>query len=277
MKSIFGCVLLIDSIIHSSIEKRFDRRNEEKHACTPPFALFQIATTTTTTTLICLHSWYEQDWPWERCLCYSTSAFFCYNPISFTVSKGRSISSVSPSATALLGLYEYLGCFIDRQADRDLELLIGDYSDLTPDRCLLLCQQQRYPIAAIQSGNECYCGRTHGKHGQVPENECSYLCSSGEKCGGFLRNSIYRSIQSGDLSQGTGKYIGCFSHRARADRRSHALIDHLESTCQNTVIGYQGCFNDDVLTVTNGLVNSIDACVTRCARQGYNYAGIQNG
>lgn len=218
-------MLLIDRIILSFIEKTFDRRDEKKtcfdtSVCTLSdnnnnnnnnihsdlYSLVVWATLTMRVVSLLLYS----------CLILLQSNLV-FSKWRFTDEHEESdrlhFVVLSILLLLFLGLHEYIGCFIDQQADRDLERLIGDYSDLTPDQCLLLCQNQQYPIAALQSGNQCHCGRTHGKYGQAPDYECSYLCSSGEKCGGFLRNSIYRSTESIDLSQGrTGRWLfSCFS------------------------------------------------------------------
>ena len=50
----------------------------------------------------------------------------------------------------------------------------------------------------------------------------------------------------------------------------------IDSTCLNTVVGYQGCFNSMSLDVEMGVVNSIDECVSYCSLN-YNYAGIMKG
>jgi hypothetical protein len=50
----------------------------------------------------------------------------------------------------------------------------------------------------------------------------------------------------------------------------------LDSTCMNTVVGYQGCFDDVTLDTEMGIMNSVEECVSRCAMN-YNYAGMMNG
>jgi len=93
----------------------------------------------------------------------------------------------------ILARNEYLGCFIDQIDSRDLSIFIGDYEQLTPKQCILACREQNYLYAAIQYGNECRCGQQYGKYGRVSDDECDYLCSTSEKCGGDYRNSIYNT------------------------------------------------------------------------------------
>ena len=93
---------------------------------------------------------------------------------------------------------QYLGCFIDQIGNRDLSIFIGDYEQLTPKQCILVCHEPNYPYAAMQYGNECRCGQQYGKHGQVSDDECDYLCSTSEKCVGNKRNSVYNVVNSLD-------------------------------------------------------------------------------
>ena len=92
-----------------------------------------------------------------------------------------------------------MGCFIDQSDNRDLELFIGDYKQLTSIQCILLCQKQNYYYAGIQHGSQCYCGQQYGKYGRVLDDECKYSCITSEKCGGDSRNSIYSIVDSVDL------------------------------------------------------------------------------
>lgn len=92
-----------------------------------------------------------------------------------------------------------MGCYIDQIGNRDLSILIGEYEQITPEKCILACQEQNFPYAAIQYGNECRCGQEYGKYGEISDDQCDYLCSTGEKCGGDYRNSVYdisRSLDS---------------------------------------------------------------------------------
>lgn len=90
----------------------------------------------------------------------------------------------------------YLGCFIDQIGDRDLNVFIGEDEQLTPQKCLLACQEQNFPYAGIQYGSECRCDRQYGKYHRVSDDECTYVCSTSEKCGGDNRNSIYSAVNS---------------------------------------------------------------------------------
>lgn len=169
----------------------------------------------------------------------------------------------------LRGLNQYLGCFTDQLDQRDLPVFIGSLQRLTPQRCISACEEQNYAFAGIQYGSECRCGHQYGKYGKASESECLYKCSTEEKCGGDNRNSIYSALNSIGQPR-TGESV----RFSQLD--STFIFPHLDSTCQNTVIGYQGCFNGDTLSNAKGVVSSIEECVSRCAPN-FNYAGIMNG
>ncbi|CAF3281124.1 unnamed protein product [Rotaria sp. Silwood2] len=116
--------------------------------------------------------------------------------------------------TIIYASNSYLGCFVDRIGKRDLSTFISDYEQLTPKQCILACQEQNFPYAGIQYGNECRCGRQYGKYGQVSDDECTYNCSTSEKCGGHNRNSIYSVFNSIDtFTTGCYLYILCFTEK----------------------------------------------------------------
>jgi hypothetical protein len=100
----------------------------------------------------------------------------------------------------IVGLNQYLGCFIDQIDNRDLEIFINENEQLTPTQCIFVCQELNYHYAAIQYGSECRCGEQYGKYGQVSDDECNYSCTTSEKCGGSNRNSVYDVVKSIHLS-----------------------------------------------------------------------------
>jgi hypothetical protein len=89
-----------------------------------------------------------------------------------------------------------LGCFIDQVDNHDLDVFIGYYAQLTPEKCILACKEQNYDYAGLQYGSKCYCGQQYGKYGQVSDDDCNYSCVTSGKCGGVNRNSVYRVANS---------------------------------------------------------------------------------
>ncbi len=55
-----------------------------------------------------------------------------------------------------------------------------------------------YNHVGIQEGKYCYCGATYGSVGKAPEGDCVTPCTGdgNEKCGGTLRNTIYRTNEA---------------------------------------------------------------------------------
>ncbi|XP_013397759.1 uncharacterized protein LOC106164412 [Lingula anatina] len=90
----------------------------------------------------------------------------------------------SPSAS------QYMGCFNDKQTDRDLAngILKGRYVGTW--FCTRHCYETGYVYAALQGGNTCLCGNSYGKHG--PSAMCNKKCSNNkDMCGGSYVNSVW--------------------------------------------------------------------------------------
>ena len=88
---------------------------------------------------------------------------------------------------------EYLGCFVDKE-DRDVKGSFVRTKTMTVEACASECRQQGYKIAAIQYGEQCFCGNTYGKFGRASDADCSVKCAGNDtqRCGGGWRNSVYR-------------------------------------------------------------------------------------
>lgn len=83
-----------------------------------------------------------------------------------------------------------LGCFRDKLTERDL----GFYASIVNKHgdCLKQCRLLRLPFAGLQAGNECWCGRSFGLHGQAPPTDCNLTCPIGPaQCGGIFRNQVF--------------------------------------------------------------------------------------
>ena len=113
----------------------------------------------------------------------------------------RDFRSILQQRNDRLDLDEYLGCFLDQIGQRDLNVFIGDYPQLTVEQCIRACQAEHQPFAAIQYGTECRCGNRYGLYGRVSDEQCSYRCPTKEVCGGDYRNSVYRVISLSDTGQ----------------------------------------------------------------------------
>lgn len=123
-----------------------------------------------------------------------------YTPETVTVTEA---STTSPTRTfhlrsapterqvkrAFLGNWSYKGCIAD---DEDLPALVSpfpyqlDVKDVSGASCSHYCDTRGDTLAALQNGNECWCGKPSTSLTYVDDAFCSVSCvaAPGEKCGG---------------------------------------------------------------------------------------------
>lgn len=89
----------------------------------------------------------------------------------------------------------YIGCFEDRDEDRDLTADFDSQDDQTVEQCIDFCKSHGYSYAGLQKGTECYCDNAYGRFGKLDNVECDWNCAgnSTQLCGGYFRNSLYRT------------------------------------------------------------------------------------
>lgn len=94
------------------------------------------------------------------------------------------------------GEWVFKGCYKDASSKkvvrRDVFGFIANESDMTNEKCMRHCQAQKYPIAATQFGNWCFCGSGFGSFGKA--DNCNMGCAGNPKevCGGRWANSVYK-------------------------------------------------------------------------------------
>jgi len=96
----------------------------------------------------------------------------------------------------------HIGCYGDGES-RDLSGPSFSAPTMTPGMCLSFCNSNgKYPIAGVQFGTYCFCGRSFGRYGPVAESMCNMTCTGNSAflCGGSWTNSIYNN--SGALPAG---------------------------------------------------------------------------
>ena len=105
--------------------------------------------------------------------------------------EGRSIKR------SFLNNWSYRGCAAD---DENLpDPLIAPYSyQLTPEEttghsCSDFCDSEGYTLAALENGNECYCGNPTTFITYVDDGKCNTTCAgdSGQTCGGAENLSVW--------------------------------------------------------------------------------------
>jgi hypothetical protein len=119
--------------------------------------------------------------------------------------------------------------------------------------CITTCRNSAFQYAALQSGNQCFCGNSYEQCGKAQDYECYAPCGGNgfEQCGGYYRNSIY-SIQPIKAQTTTCRY---------------------EPRCK-------GCFLDNAARDVAGTVAltvdmTVEMCVGICSEQGYTVAALQ--
>ncbi|KAF2873129.1 hypothetical protein BDV95DRAFT_373983 [Massariosphaeria phaeospora] len=122
----------------------------------------------------------------------------------------------------------YVGCYSD-DADRhtlrdyynpttnnvESSQFLNDLGQNSAAYCIALCDQGGWPVAGVESGNECYCAfRIQTPGVLADEGSCDAECpgAAGEACGGTYRISVY-TILNKALPSTYGWYDrGCYSN-----------------------------------------------------------------
>ncbi|XP_041376986.1 C-type mannose receptor 2-like [Gigantopelta aegis] len=99
------------------------------------------------------------------------------------------------------GSIEYMGCFRDtkiRDLPYDRWILMAS---MTPEVCIERCYYRGYQYAAVQIGNQCFCGNAYGIFGE-DSGGCKKPCSgdSSKICGGMMKNSVYSTGNAADAA-----------------------------------------------------------------------------
>ncbi|XP_060580598.1 uncharacterized protein LOC132737346 [Ruditapes philippinarum] len=112
----------------------------------------------------------------------------------------------------------YIGCFQDNST-RILEGAMTKGS-MTVEKCVQRCSMERKLFAGVEIGNQCFCGSQLRPYAKRPETECNSVCgTSGQKCGGFWKISLYN----------TNRYLGCY-----VDSKSRILNEKSTNNNQMT-------------------------------------------
>lgn len=100
-------------------------------------------------------------------------------------------SSTAAQAGAENSLFQYIGCFADRQ-QRDMNGYTYQSGSMTTAQCVATCRERGFDYAGTQFSNHCFCDNSYGRYGSA--SNCNMSCSGNrsEKCGGSWSNSVYR-------------------------------------------------------------------------------------
>lgn len=113
--------------------------------------------------------------------------------VALTVATTSTSKPVAAS-TGLAG-YTSLGCYQDfYPSGRTLNGYSLISSSMTLELCEITCNQQGFPIAGVENGDECYCGNAITLCAtQVSSSSCSMTCAGNNKeiCGGSNVLNVY--------------------------------------------------------------------------------------
>ncbi len=128
---------------------------------------------------------------------------------------------------------------------------------------------------------ECRCDNSYGKFKVAPLTDCNLNCpgNQNQSCGGLSRNLVWttglrlrnvKGLGDGSVVNVTAKfpapdpvnYLGCF----------------YECGPKGVFDPINGCQRDlSINGTTDEKQTTIDACVSRCFKLGFIFAGLQNG
>lgn len=115
---------------------------------------------------------------------------------NWKLSVYKNAAYVPPVVKSTIQGYSYQGCYVDSFA-RVLGSYVSASEQMTQDTCVGVCKSRGLPVAGVEYGRECWCGR------QVPlvkaadpNAECSMKCEGDatQLCGGGLRMNVWSSL-----------------------------------------------------------------------------------
>ncbi|KAL7410476.1 WSC domain-containing protein [Mrakia frigida] len=200
-----------------------------------------------------------------------------------------------------------VGCVAEGTSSRTLNGFSYIDSAMTTESCLATCLQKGFTYGGMEWSDECYCGNSfEGGGGSTTglTTSCSMPCagSASEMCGGNYVLSAYSYTSSGStdacgtvapttvVASATASATASGSVVASATITSSAATASATGSSGSTTTEWEslGCFYDNpdennslhILTGTSLLDQSNmtpELCQTRCAGQGYNFAGLEYG
>lgn len=187
--------------------------------------------------------------------------------------------------------WDYYGCYTDYGRRKLAGPSFADAGNMTQASCVAFCEDNSYPYAGVEYGQECYCGLAIGP-GSVSRNntECDFPCPGNvtEACGSNNRLSVFysgraNSTQTNAGPNGTSR-IGCLTDNvyARALSVLQASSDSMTvaqctSACKaskHSTAGLeygQECWCGD--TLDNNATLTDEGCDMRCAGNSSEFCG----
>ncbi|ROW05808.1 hypothetical protein VMCG_05123 [Cytospora schulzeri] len=162
------------------------------------------------------------------------------------------------------------GCWMDTTGDvRALIHHVEGWKDnrSTPARCREGCDAEGYGLAALERGQECWCGNTIMDNAYpVSTEKCNSPCAGDENqiCGGYGYMSLY-------ARNGFNFTIGV------SPRVTPRGLFRVGCYTDPTAIGRQMPVQPEGCQYEPERLRTAVGCMDDCASIGYKYAGLQNG
>ncbi|CAH1274249.1 FCGBP [Branchiostoma lanceolatum] len=188
----------------------------------------------------CGHLKADQGQKWNDLGCYQKMFYICQ------IGRGEA-SGCTGQAVDLRP--EYKGCYRDASR-RKFPTRYMTSNQQTTSLCVNFCRQYKFPYAATEYGNQCYCGREQDFSAigsSLPNAQCNTPCTGNpyQKCGGNWKMSVYKtatgpapvnSLCLGKLTCPAQKPGTCLAwgdpHYITFDNRRHDF----QGTCKYTLV-----------------------------------------
>ncbi|KAL9044249.1 MAG: hypothetical protein Q9214_002599 [Letrouitia sp. 1 TL-2023] len=226
---------------------------------------------------------------------------------SATTSSTTTSPTTSPSAYPGNVNYAYTACYTDSTASRTLSDLVLADNAMTIDKCLTACNA--YTYAAVEYGQECWCGNTIAATGKKApqESDCNFQCpgNPSQFCGAGDRMSLYTRKASAPKAKFAAAQAAATSTAAKTSTTqtrssttksstatSSTTTSSTSKTSSTTVqptasqtlnsYTYLGCANQTSPYAlagfsTQSTTTTTSSCQKFCASKNYGLAGTTNG
>ncbi|KAH8649429.1 hypothetical protein BGZ60DRAFT_499074 [Tricladium varicosporioides] len=180
---------------------------------------------------------------------------------SSSVSSQHSSETTSPTSTGIpptstASLWAYAGCANDTSANRALGAVYTYNSTMTVESCQTFCLSKNYPLAGLESGNQCFCDLELNFNSSIGRTGCTTPCigKSSQICGGSRVLSVYNytNFEYPQIVPSASNYnvAGCF----------------LDSSATRILSGYS-------FTSTTNM--TVESCIGTCQTKGFSKAGVE--
>ncbi|KAK7993333.1 hypothetical protein PG989_006714 [Apiospora arundinis] len=195
----------------------------------------------------------------------SPTLAFCF--LVFAILSGVQAQNPAPPAAfsgyptvgSIVKDWKFLGCSTEIPG-RALTGMSYSEDNMTIDSCQEFCTKNNYPLAGVEYGRECYCGRfLQPPAGYIYQKDCNMPCKGNgdQMCGGNSRVSIFNNTNFRGPSamkaipDSTWQYVSCFMEPLYG----RALTNLVKA--------------DDRMTVP--------MCTQACQGAGFAFAGLEYG